>query len=61
MSARPLESVFESTRANELQAAHRCQAALIAALQTLRGIGFLSAVTIAAETGDLRRFALARN
>ncbi len=33
------------------------QAALIAALQTLRGIGFLSAVTIAAESGDIRRFA----
>lgn len=36
------------------------QAALIAALQALRGIGFLSAVTIAAETGDLRRFVRAR-
>lgn len=32
------------------------QAALIAALQALRGIGFISAVTIAAEAGDLRRF-----
>ncbi len=41
-------------------AADTRQAALIAALQTLRGIGFLSAVTIAAETGDLRRFPLAR-
>jgi transposase len=32
------------------------QVALIAALQTLRGIGFISAVTIAAEAGDLSRF-----
>jgi transposase len=32
------------------------QAALIAALQAFRGIGFLSAVTIVAEAGDLRRF-----
>jgi transposase len=32
------------------------QLALIAALQALRGIGFLSAVTIVAEVGDLRRF-----
>jgi transposase len=31
----------------------------ILALQVLRGIGFLSAVTIVAETGDLRRFAQA--
>lgn len=36
------------------------QVALIAALQALRGIGFLSAVTIVAETFDLRRFARAR-
>jgi transposase len=36
------------------------QAELIAALQAIRGIGFLSAVTIAAEAGDLRRFATAR-
>lgn len=41
-------------------AADSRQAALIAALQALRGIGFLSAVTIAAETGDLRRFVTAR-
>ena len=32
------------------------QAALIAALQAFRGIGFLSAVTIVAEAGNLRRF-----
>jgi transposase len=32
------------------------QAALITALQAFRGIGFLSAVTIVAEAGDLRRF-----
>jgi transposase len=36
------------------------QAELIVALQAIRGIGFLSAVTIAAEAGDLRRFASAR-
>lgn len=36
------------------------QADLIAALQAIRGIGFLSAVTLAAEAGDLRRFASAR-
>lgn len=41
-------------------AATGAQAELIAALQAIRGIGFLSAVTIAAETGDLRRFASAR-
>jgi transposase len=32
------------------------QLALVVALQALRGIGFLSAVTIVAEVGDLRRF-----
>jgi transposase len=32
------------------------QHVLIEALQALRGIGFLSAVTIVAEAGDLRRF-----
>lgn len=36
------------------------QAELITALQAIRGIGFLSAVTITAEAGDLRRFASAR-
>lgn len=36
------------------------QVALIAALQALHGIGFLTAVTIVAETFDLRRFARAR-
>ena len=30
--------------------------AVIRALQAFRGIGFLSAVTIVAEAGDLRRF-----
>jgi transposase len=35
------------------------QAALVAALCALRGIGLLSAVTIAAEVGDMRRFARA--
>lgn len=32
------------------------QLALIVSLQALRGIGFLSAVTIVAEVGDVRRF-----
>jgi transposase len=41
-------------------AAEGPQAELITALQAIRGIGFLSAVTIAAEAGDLRRFARAR-
>lgn len=36
------------------------QLALIAALQAIRGIAFLSAVTIVAEAGDLRRFNGAR-
>jgi transposase len=62
-----LEDYLASMRAAEdrvrrLEASlHRCaadssQLALIAALQALRGIGFLSAVTIVAELGDLRRF-----
>jgi len=42
-------------------ALHQCaqnssQVAVIRALQAFRGIGFLSAVTIVAEAGDLRRF-----
>lgn len=37
------------------------QMAVIAALQCLRGIAFLSAVTIVAEVGDLRRFPSARH
>jgi transposase len=36
-------------------------AELLAALQALRGIGFLTAVTIVAEAGDLRRFPTARH
>jgi transposase len=49
-------------RIKRLEAAlHECaetsaQVALIRALQAFRGIGFLSAVTIVAEVGDLRRF-----
>ena len=49
-------------RIKRLEAAlHQCagnssQVALIRALQGFRGIGFLSAVTIVAEVGDLRRF-----
>jgi transposase len=35
-------------------------ASLLAALQAFRGIGFLSAATIVAEAGDLRRFGSAR-
>ena len=42
-------------------ALHQCaqsssQVAVIGALQAFRGIGFLSAVTLVAEAGDLRRF-----
>ena len=53
-------------RVRRLEASlHSCaqnssQLAFIAALQALRGIGFLSAVTIVAEVGDLRRFASPR-
>jgi transposase len=36
------------------------QAEVVTALGAIRGIGFISAVTIAAEAGDLRRFATAR-
>ena len=36
------------------------QAPAIRALQAFRGVGFLSAVTIVAEAGDLRRFRTAR-
>jgi transposase len=49
-------------RIKRLEAAlHQCaqtssQVALIRALQAFRGIGFLSAVTLVAEAGDLRRF-----
>jgi len=49
-------------RVKRLEAAlHECaqsssQVALIRALQAFRGIGFLSAVTLVAEAGDLRRF-----
>lgn len=41
-------------------AAESPHAGLLAALQALRGIGFLTAVTIVAEAGDLRRFPTAR-
>jgi transposase len=45
-------------------ALHQCaqrssQVAVIGALQAFRGIGFLSAVTLVAEAGDLRRFRIA--
>jgi transposase len=59
------EVTAASDRVKRLEAALRqcanssSQVALIRALQALRGIGFLSAVTIVAETGDLRRFATA--
>lgn len=51
-----------SERIKRLEAAlYQCaqsssQVALIRALQAFRGIGFLSAVTLVAEAGDLRRF-----
>ena len=41
-------------------AAESPHAQVLAALQAIRGIGFLSAVTIVAEAGDLRRFPTAR-
>ena len=53
-------------RVRHLEAAlAQCAAAsphaeLLAALQAIRGIGFLTAVTIVAEAGDLRRFPTAR-
>ena len=60
------EYVAEVTAAGErikrLEAAlHQCaqsssQVALIRALQAFRGIGFITAVTLVAEAGDLRRF-----
>lgn len=56
------EVIAAGERLKRLEAALRqCaqstpQAALIQALQAFRGIGFLSAVTIVAEAGDLRRF-----
>jgi transposase len=56
------EVIAAGERVKRLDAAlHECarstrQAALIDALQAFRGIGFLSAVTIVAEAGDLRRF-----
>jgi transposase len=37
-------------------AAEGCHRNLLRALQALRGVGFLTAVTIIAEVGDLRRF-----
>lgn len=67
--------VFEDYRATVVAAAERLKrldgalvrvagegpgAELITALQAIRGIGFLTAVTIVAEAGDLRRFASAR-
>ncbi len=41
-------------------AGHSRQGVLLAALQSIRGIGFLSAMTIVAEVGDFRRFATPR-
>jgi len=41
-------------------AAESPHGAYLAALQALRGIGFITAVTIVAEAGDLRRFPTAR-
>jgi transposase len=59
------EATAAGERVKRLEAALRSCAQsttkvqLIRALQAFRGIGFLSAVTIAAEAGDLRRFATA--
>jgi transposase len=56
------EVIAAGERVKRLEAAlHQCaqttpQAAVIQALQAFRGIGFLSAATIVAEAGDLRRF-----
>lgn len=56
------EVIAAGERIKRLEAAlHHCaqsssQVALIRALQAFRGIGFLSAVTLVAEAGDLRRF-----
>src|SRR5260370_7051902 len=56
------EVTAAADRINRLEAAlHQCaqsssQVALIRALQAFRGIAFLSAVTLVAEAGDLRRF-----
>ena len=56
------EVTAASERIKRLEAAlHQCaqnssQVAVIRALQGFRGIGFLSAVTLVAEAGDLRRF-----
>ena len=56
------EVTAASERIKRLEGAlHQCaqsssQVALIGALQAFRGIGFLSAVTLVAEAGDLRRF-----
>jgi len=71
----PAQVVFEDYRAVERAAKERVKRldqelrtwaqessrmAVIMALQILRGIGFLTAVTIVAEVGDFRRFAFAR-
>jgi transposase len=56
------EVTAASERIKRLEGAlHQCaqsssQVAVIGALQAFRGIGFLSAVTLVAEAGDLRRF-----
>jgi len=73
---RPDQFVFEDYRATVRSAEHRVKrleaelrevakdsrhAPLIAALQAIRGVAFLSAVTIVAEVGDPRRFPTARH
>jgi transposase len=56
------EVIAAGERIKRLEAAlHQCaqsssQVALIRALQAFRGIGFITAVTLVAEAGDLRRF-----
>ena len=54
------ERVERLTEAIERAATHSRHAPLIAALQGLRGVGLVTAMTLVAELGDLRRFAKAR-
>lgn len=56
-----LERVRRLDTALAQAAAASPHAELLAALQALRGIGFLTAVTIVAEAGDLRRLPTARH
>ena len=57
---RQVEAAVERVRRLESELTHYAQSsphlALIAALQSMRGIALVTAVTIVAEAGDLRRF-----